>query len=305
MCTAVTTAPTSTSSPATASTPPNFVSRNSSVRSTQSSQLGRHSSNVIARRAHRNSQSRQLTGQFTAAAPPPQRSPIHDNPALYQRHQHQSLTSSQCSSSLDDEHDHLDHLDRPPIDDLCIDLELTDYEKLILSKYLREFEDGGGNTGRRTNSGGSERSHSEKEFTASVTPVPAASLGRFPVSESRHDRADCFPCKYGGTRAPAAAAAAASPSPSSLLGVCSTASSGLDVVATTSSAVASSSATPDPTTTPSVAACDVASRSARVVAPRAPLSSANRSAMRKSFSIWVGVTSCVWGLLLYLDRSYF
>lgn len=31
----------------------------------------------------------------------------------------------------------------------------------------------------------------------------------------------------------------------------------------------------------------------------------NRRALRRNFSIWVGVTSCVWGLLLYLDKSYF
>lgn len=31
----------------------------------------------------------------------------------------------------------------------------------------------------------------------------------------------------------------------------------------------------------------------------------NRGALRRNVSIWVGVTSCVWGLLLYLDKSYF
>lgn len=31
----------------------------------------------------------------------------------------------------------------------------------------------------------------------------------------------------------------------------------------------------------------------------------NRNALRRNFSIWVGVTSCVWGLLLYFDKAYF
>lgn len=30
-----------------------------------------------------------------------------------------------------------------------------------------------------------------------------------------------------------------------------------------------------------------------------------RSVLRRQFSIWVGVTSCLWGLLLYLDKTYF
>lgn len=30
-----------------------------------------------------------------------------------------------------------------------------------------------------------------------------------------------------------------------------------------------------------------------------------RSVLRRQFSLWVGVTSCLWGLLLYLDKTYF
>lgn len=30
-----------------------------------------------------------------------------------------------------------------------------------------------------------------------------------------------------------------------------------------------------------------------------------RNVLRRQFSIWVGVTSCLWGLLLYLDKTYF
>lgn len=272
-----------------------FVSRNSSALSTHSSSasatVARRSSQ--RRRSHRNSQ------QTPCAATPP--------PAM--------TTPQPADDSVDD-------------DLLSLDLELTDYEKLILTKYLREFEGDADGTVRLGSRGHDDDDAidpqtpvlPEPERLASRTPTGRAAvealeaatpaLDRFPCAEPQHNDRHSFPCKTRSAQLAAAsgaccAAQIATNSPSTFSSPSSSSPSAVAAAASTNNNLGVGGG---------VNGSGVANNSGNGVAstprhqPRAAASGSlysRRSMMRKTFSIWVGVTSCVWGLLLYLDKSYF
>lgn len=179
---------------------------------------------------------------------------------------------------------------RDSIDDALenLDIELTEYEKLIMNKYLQEMQP------QPICSSDVDPIEDRNENVVIVTePLSehddALVLTRFPVNDPIDYGHEYFPAK---DQKYSFAHYASQQLPSHRL---------------TSNDNNSDASTSSPTTdiyanqsfgfTGEVRNCR-----ARIVNRIQPN---NRSALRKNFSIWVGVTSCVWGLLLYLDKSYF
>lgn len=268
-----------------------FVSRNSSALSTHSSTA---STATVARRTSQRRRSHRNSHQTPRAATPP------------------PLPAALADDAVDE-------------DLLSLDLELTDYEKLILTKYMREFE-GDADGSVRLSLGDNDDNDSDPRTptgprqtqpdrpsgrTRTEPPDSRPVPDRFPVSEPLHTDRHSFPSR---TRSAQLAAAAAASGACCATQVATKSSSPLSLPPSSSSSAAAAAASitnnlgvsgggGGGVTALGVANSNVSGASSRHP-PRSAMSN-RRSMMRKSFSIWVGVTSCVWGLLLYLDKSFF
>lgn len=180
-----------------------------------------------------------------------------------------------------------------------LDIELTEYEKLIMNKYLQEMQ--------HTTIPNSPQCDEEAQPKDISTPVSISMtilsdedtsiMTQFPVKE--HHDSNCFPTKYRSQSALKNQTEQHNdvPSPTML-----PTSSEIHVVC--SSSASSSESRVDR----SFVGATGEVRNYRATARnfnRNQHQPNNRNGLRKNFSIWVGVTSCVWGLLLYLDKSYF
>lgn len=179
-----------------------------------------------------------------------------------------------------------------------LDIELTEYEKLIMNKYLHEMQ-------QQTPAEDclDEQVTEPESMNRTIIIVsdpecgkiihdPGVVLTRFPVAEpSDPNSLDYFPAqdpKYAALFKKKLASSTSYSAPSSSC-------SGTTPTSSTTAATNQSYGS-----TGEVRNCraTVARHVNRNQQPN------NRSALRKNFSIWVGVTSCVWGLLLYLEKSY-
>lgn len=175
-----------------------------------------------------------------------------------------------------------------------LDIELTEYEKLIMNKYLQEMQPSGCAAGEVEQN--TDQNETEQSVINAWNPNNKNDdeivLTRFPVNEPIRYENEYFPAKDQKY----SFAHIASPPPSSPHDNRST----NDIRSDTS------------TTAPNYSSSQVNFQSFGTTAAAGEVRNCrvnrnqpnNRSALRKNFSIWVGVTSCVWGLLLYLEKSY-
>lgn len=236
--------------------------------------------------------------------------------------------------------------------DLCADLGLTDFEKLILNKYLREYEqtDGGpasapfsrttsccSTDAAAANADADAKDNGCRSDANAVNGMDDVDGARTPLVLSiRHSMRSMTPIQFDDDYAndaddgdeagtvlehfPCGAPNEPVQRNGRLYFPSKTQPATDEVSGSLGSCFASTSRPVSPRVAAATAAnVDVDSivggkqqqqqqhvqQPTAAARPSAKPSPSRRSAMRKSFTIWVGVTSCVWGLLLYLDKSYF
>lgn len=158
--------------------------------------------------------------------------------------------------------------------------ELSEFEKDILNKYMREFD-----AECRIND-------------ACDTEAATKTLDRFPVSEPMHSTTGGFPIKGGDVVV--VRPTSTSPTPPPIQSTSQTESIFSDQL--------SGEYRGERPSTQVVFHNSQRTLNNSNIRHNINLNNNhnnNRGALRRNFSIWVGVTSCVWGLLLYLDKSYF
>lgn len=158
--------------------------------------------------------------------------------------------------------------------------ELSEFERDILNKYMREFD-----AECRTNDG---------------TEAATKTLDRFPVSEPTHSTTGGFPIKGGDVVVVRPTSASPIPPP-----IQST--SQAESVFSDQMSGAYRGERPSTQVVFHNRQRNLNNSNIRhnINLNNNHNNNNNRGALRRNFSIWVGVTSCVWGLLLYLDKSYF
>lgn len=238
------------------------------------------------------------------------------------------MTSSQCSSLNNDDADVEDRVGRrrwfcdataaaeaAADDSNIVDLELTDYEKSIVAKYLLDYGDDDDAAPEDNVGGGEEeeenasrrRLASPAQTIRAESPTVAVVLDRFPVEPNREwQSADRFPCRqtvgaFFTATVVASSTSLPPPSSSTNAAACATAIAAPSAAAAAVGAVPSVHSHVD---VASVVGVGVGGGGVSSMSGRAkPTAANNRNTLRKSLSFWVGVTSCVCSLLLYLDRS--
>lgn len=158
--------------------------------------------------------------------------------------------------------------------------ELSEFEKDILNKYMREFE-----AECRTND-------------AIGTEAATKPLDRFPVAEPTHSTTGGFPIKGGDVVVVRPTSASPIPPP-----IQST--SQAESVFSDQMSGEYRGERPSTQVVFHNSQRNLNNSNIRHIINLNHNNNNNRGALRRNFSIWVGVTSCVWGLLLYLDKSYF
>lgn len=161
--------------------------------------------------------------------------------------------------------------------------ELSEFEKDILAKYMNEFE------------------CEKRPVVIDERPLSTCSpvLNRFPVKESNENRTT-FPIKFDQI---------VQSQQNNELQSTNIESNTLDEVSLLSTASSSSSSLSSSPSPPiNVDDENLINSSTQVAFSQRNCTSNSRNirnVLRRNFSIWVGVTSCVWGLLLYIDKNYF
>lgn len=189
------------------------------------------------------------------------------------------------------------HPARDSIDDALenLDIELTEYEKLIMNKYLQEMQQ------PNSSSDVDHNENDQDDMKKFVSDEPCSSklvLTRFPVNDPIKYEHEYFPVKDQQYSFASNASNCGQHRPAHNLS-----SNHISSDATTSTTASTTTAIYAITSCGSTGEVrNCRTLNARNVNRNQPN---NRSALRKNFSIWVGVTSCVWGLLLYLEKSYF
>lgn len=183
------------------------------------------------------------------------------------------------------------HPVRDSIDDALenLDIELTEYEKLIMNKYLQEMQQP-----LCLSDIEYDEDQSASIKTTCIVSEPlcddhlhAVTPTRFPLNDPIAYEPDHFPTK--DQKYSFANSTTKCPSRDNLPSN------------TNSDRTSSSTATAMRPVQSSGASTDDV-RNCRKANRNQPN---HRNALRKNFSIWVGVTSCVWGLLLYMEKNYF